>query len=92
MFCPRCVNKLNIFVYKCLKCEKSFKNMSLVQRQKLGLKQRNKPVKSSQKIEPTPIRITYDNGIPAGEGMSMLEQNTKEELTDYFYTNFEVLL
>ena len=79
MFCPKCGNEMDIFADKCLKCGKSFKNISIAERKKLEFKprikqksqKRNKRVRKIPKIEATPIRITYDNGIPVGEGMSI---------------------
>ena len=79
MFCPKCGNKVDMFAEKCLKCGKSFRNLSMAERQKLELKPRikQKSAKKSKrklsvpKIKATPIRMTYDNGIPVGEGMSV---------------------
>ena len=77
MFCPKCGNKVDMFADKCLSCGKSFRNLSMAERQKLELKPRKKKThakkskRSAPRIEPTPIRMTYDNGIPVGEGMSV---------------------
>ena len=79
MICPKCGNEMDIFADKCLKCGKSFKNLSISDREKLQYKpvqkkrtgRRARRVESSAKNETTPIRMTYDNGIAVGEGMSV---------------------
>lgn len=81
MICPKCGNSLDLFAEKCLSCGKSFRAMSLAERQRLEArparvpkaapKRKKKAAKSQIKIERTPIRMTYDNGIPVGEGMSV---------------------
>ena len=35
MICPKCGNSLDLFADKCLSCGKSFKAMSLAERQRL---------------------------------------------------------
>ena len=81
MICPKCGNSLDLFAKKCLSCGKSFMGMSLAERQRLETplkrvpkvtpKRKKKRVRSKPKIETTPIRMTYDNGIAVGEGMSV---------------------
>lgn len=79
MICPKCGNNVNLFADNCLKCGKSFRNMTLSERERLEFTPvvRQKPVKwsrrtrPSEKNETTPIRMTYDNGIAVGEGMSV---------------------
>ena len=36
MFCPKCGNQVDLFADKCLSCGKSFKNMSLAEKEKLN--------------------------------------------------------
>nr|WP_294999707.1 hypothetical protein [uncultured Methanobrevibacter sp.] len=68
MYCPKCGNELDIFTDKCLKCGKSFKGMSVSEREKHN----SRPIgKKRDKPNSTPVRMTYDNGIPVGEGMSV---------------------
>ena len=79
MICPKCGNEMDIFADKCLKCGKSFMNLSISERENLQYKpvQEKRHIKkakrdvSSSKNETTPIRMTYDNGIAVGEGMSV---------------------
>lgn len=81
MICPKCGNSLDLFADKCLSCGKSFRAMSLAERQRLEVRparvpkaaprRKKKTVKSKPKVERTPVRMTYDNGIPVGEGMSV---------------------
>ena len=71
MFCPKCGNKVDMFADKCLKCGKSFRNLTMSERQRLELKPRVRQKRKSPKLETTPIRMTYDNGIAVGEGMSV---------------------
>lgn len=66
MYCPKCGNKLDVFADKCLKCGKNFRGMSLAERKRL-----EKQPARAKKINSTPVRMTYDNGIPVGEGMSV---------------------
>jgi uncharacterized membrane protein YvbJ len=67
MICPKCGRNLDLFSEKCMVCGMSFKSMSLAERKKLEAK----PSKRKSKPETTPIRMTYDNGIAVGEGMSV---------------------
>ena len=78
MICPKCGNNMDLFADKCLKCGKSFKGMSLAERQKLEAKpitakpiRKARPKAKRPKVKTTPIRMTYDNGIAVGEGMSV---------------------
>ena len=79
MICPKCGNSMDLFADKCMKCGKSFRNMTLSERERLEFTPvvRQKPVKRSRRTRPaeknetTPIRMTYDNGIAVGEGMSV---------------------
>ena len=66
MYCPKCGNELDVFADKCLKCGKNFRGMSLAERKRL-----EKQPARAKKISSTPVRMTYDNGIPVGEGMSV---------------------
>ena len=66
MYCPKCGNEMDIFADKCLKCGKNFRGMSLAERKRLE----DEPA-IVRKIKSTPVRMTYDNGIPVGEGMSV---------------------
>lgn len=77
MICPKCGNSLDLFADKCLSCGKSFKGMSLAERQKL---QKRHPPKRRVHHKRTPkrpsnpnatkTRIEYNNGIACKEGMS----------------------
>lgn len=80
MYCPKCGNEMSLFSDKCLSCGMSFKSMSIAQRQKfegkppvknLKRKSKHQVKKSKPKAQTTPIRMTYDNGIAVGEGMSV---------------------
>lgn len=81
MICPKCGNSLDLFADKCLSCAKSFKAMSLKERQRLEArparvpkaapKRKRKRGERKVRVGTTPIRMTYDNGIPVGEGMSV---------------------
>lgn len=81
MICPKCGNSLDLFADKCLSCGKSFRGLSLAERQNLEIKRVKKPKAAPKRnkklarprpnVERTPIRMTYDNGIPVGEGMSV---------------------
>ena len=81
MICPKCGNSLDLFADKCLSCGKSFKAMSLAERQRLEArparvpkatpKRKKKPAKRKSEVRTTPIRMTYDNVILVGEGMSV---------------------
>ena len=81
MICPKCGNSLDLFAEKCLSCGKSFRAMSLSERQRLEArparvpkatpKKKEKRVRRKPEVKTTPIRMTYDNGIPVGEGMSV---------------------
>lgn len=65
MICPKCGNEVDLFADKCLKCSKSFKNLSVEKR----LEMENRYLIDKNKT--TPVRMTYDNGIAVGEGMSV---------------------
>lgn len=72
MICPKCGNQLDLFSDKCMVCGKSFRNMSLAERQKLeGVPKAAKRYPAKKSIKTTPVRMTYDNGIAVGEGMSV---------------------
>ena len=89
MICPKCGNEISLFADNCMICGISFKSMSLAERQRLNAvppirktiphpKRSVKPKRVVQpKVEKTPIRMTYDNGIPVGEGMSVTGSRMK---------------
>lgn len=82
MICPKCGNNLDLFAEKCLTCGKSFKGMSLAERQKLEAKPKRAPKrapkKSKPKINVTETRIEYNNGIACKEGMSYTGRKLKK--------------
>ena len=67
MYCPKCGNELDLFADKCLKCGKSFKGLSLAERQKLEDRPRPKRHSTRQGTG----RVEYNNGYATREGMSI---------------------
>lgn len=98
MFCPKCGNELSLFADKCISCGKSFKNMSLAERQKLEqLKPIIKPQRKSNKRHKKPVKKikikllklesnTIRDMLLKKECQSQV-QKEKEELIDHFYLN-----
>ena len=83
MICPECGNEVDLFADKCLRCSKSFKSMSLAERQKLEVKP--KRVKRTVRKSPKPAkanttqtRVEYNNGIACKEGMSYTGRKMKK--------------
>ena len=87
MICPKCGNELDLFADKCLRCGKSFKSMSLAERQKLQQRpinqnrrkaSRRKTPKKATNPNVTKTRIEYNNGIACKEGMSYTGKRLKK--------------
>lgn len=81
MICPKCGNEVDLFADKCLCCGKSFKSMSLAERQKLEVKPKKvkrTPEKSKPRSDVTQTRVEYNNGIACKEGMSYTGRKMKK--------------